>query len=69
MAASQSHRVIAVSDHESAESDGNWIKFTANLSKEGDRNRLIAFLKSENMQIDKIIHNQPFMLKPTPKEI
>ena len=42
--------------------------FQARLQDENERNRLIAFLKQENMKIDRIIHNQPFMLKPTPKK-
>jgi hypothetical protein len=44
------------------------IPFTARLQDEGDRNRLIAFLKAENMKLSRVIHNQPFMLRPTPKD-
>ncbi len=65
---SQSSKVIVISAKEEGQAHDNCIAFTAQLNEEGDRNRLIAFLKSENMQIDRLIHNQPFMLTPTPKD-
>jgi len=68
MSATQDHKVILVSPGEEATVPEKCIQFSAQLSEEGDRNRLIAFLKSENMQIDRLVHNQPFMLEPTPKD-
>jgi len=54
---SQSSKVIVVSAKDGEQAHDNCIAFTAQLNEEGDRNRLIAFLKSENMQIDRLIHN------------
>ena len=34
------------------------------INQEEDRNRLIAMLKQENLKIQSLIHNQPFMLTP-----
>jgi NADP-dependent 3-hydroxy acid dehydrogenase YdfG len=63
------HKVIAVShnadEYLDKHKDLQVIPFTAHLNVQEDRNRLIAFLKHEHMKIDKLIHNQPFMLKPT----
>lgn len=64
-------KVVAVSHHPDDHSHldpvfkNRLIPFTAHLSEEEDRNRLIAFLKEEGMVISKLIHNQPFMLKPS----
>ncbi|TNV82221.1 hypothetical protein FGO68_gene9449 [Halteria grandinella] len=54
------------SDHQALPQ--NAFPFTARIQEEEDRNRLVAFLKQENMKVTKLIHNQPFMLKPTAKE-
>ncbi len=72
LSVSQDSRVIVVSSNagEALENVGDLqcTPFTAQLSKEADRSRLIAYLKAEDMKITRLIHNQPFMLKPTPKE-
>ncbi len=44
------------------------IHFQASLENEQDISRLIAYLKEENMLIGNLIHNQPYMLKPTPPD-
>ena len=37
------------------------------MNDEEDRNRLMAFLKDQNMAIQTAIHNQPYMLAPPKK--
>ena len=47
----------------------NIIPFQGFANEETDRVRLIAFLKQENFIINRLIHNQPFMIKPSEKEV
>ncbi|CDW91507.1 UNKNOWN [Stylonychia lemnae] len=73
---SQDYRVVAISYDDKTNDDinqnnektSNIIRFKAHLSEQDDRNRLIAFLKSENMVISRMVNNQPFMIRPTPLE-
>ena len=39
-------------------------QFEAEVYEEDERNRLMAYLKEENMSVSTLIHNQPFMLQP-----
>ena len=43
--------------------------FEAFPNEEEDRNRLIAFLKSNNMKIKTLVQNQPFLLQPTVDQV
>jgi hypothetical protein len=67
---SKKSKVIAISsnsyDFLQEHKDLQAIPFTGRLSEQEDRNRLVAFLKHESLKLDKVIHNQPFMLAPTP---
>lgn len=39
--------------------------FDAFPNEEEDRNRIVSFLRSNEMQVSSLIQNQPFFLKPT----
>jgi len=55
---------VAVSPNPEVQENNNIVPFTADIAVKEDRVRLIAFLKQEKFQINRIIHNQPFMIAP-----
>jgi hypothetical protein len=48
--------------------DKRLIPFTASMDSVMDRGRLIAYLLAENIKLTHVVHNQPFLMKPTEKE-